>query len=287
MVQQVPHLPPAEPSRRVAEAAEILFAAAPATRGSRVWEEAHGRWCLLPLVLGSPDLGREAQLDEVLCRAEGWLDEAGMSFADVVRTWFVVDGLLDWYADFNRVRTRFFTERGVFTHLVPASTAIGGALRGGSAVAARVLAVRPRRPSLRARRVASPLQGEALDYASAFSRAVELSWPGARRLYVSGTASIDGEGRSLHAGRVDAQITTTLDVVEALLARAGMGWSAVLEATAYLRDASHVGHLHQLRSRGLRAPLAVARAEICRDELRFELELSAGEGPSPMPGGLP
>jgi len=49
-----------------------------------------------------------------------------MDFSHVARTWLYLDNLLDWYDDFNVVRTSFFRKHDVFRGLVPASTGIGG-----------------------------------------------------------------------------------------------------------------------------------------------------------------
>ena len=38
---------------------------------------------------------------------------AGMSFGNVMRTWFYLDRILEWYHEFNHVRTAFFRERKV------------------------------------------------------------------------------------------------------------------------------------------------------------------------------
>ena len=50
------------------------------------------------------------------------MDEAlqanGFKFIDTVRTWIYLDDLLEWYDDFNAVRTRYFNETGIFEQMV-------------------------------------------------------------------------------------------------------------------------------------------------------------------------
>jgi enamine deaminase RidA (YjgF/YER057c/UK114 family) len=211
---------------------------------------------------------------------EAALSAHGFHFTDTVRTWFYLDRLLEWYDAFNAVRTAFFAERGVLAKLIPASTGIGAANSFRSALTCNVLAVQPRTAAVRLETVSSPLQISALSYRSSFSRAVELSFPSYRQLLVSGTASIDSEGRTAHAGDLAGQIALTMQVVEKLLRSRGMDWTDVTRGSAYFAD---------LRQRALfeaygaeRAlppmPLALAQAAICRRELLFEIELDAARG---------
>lgn len=200
-----------------------------------------------------------------------------MDFSHVARTWLFLDDILAWYDDFNRVRTAFFKERGVFDHLVPASTGIGGANPAGAAMVAGVYAVRAQHPDVTVQAVPSPLQCPAPDYGSSFSRAVEVATPDLTRLLISGTASIAPGGETQHHGKVLAQTQLTCEVVEAILQSRGMGWEDVTRATAYVRFAQNAGVLEEYRQRaGMPAlPVVVAHNVICRDDLLFELELDA------------
>ena len=42
--------------------------------------------------------------------------------------------ILDWYGDFNRTRDAFFSSRGIFDGLVPASTGMAGSNPQGTAL---------------------------------------------------------------------------------------------------------------------------------------------------------
>jgi hypothetical protein len=76
------------------------------------------------------------------------------------------------------------------------------------------------------------------------------------------------------------QIERTLDVVEALLSSRGLGWHNTLRAIAYFCDPGKGGLLREICvRRGMPdLPVALAAADICRPELRFELELDAAGG---------
>lgn len=210
-------------------------------------------------------------------RMEQALALAGMDFSHVARTWLFLDDILSWYDDFNPVRTDFFTERGVFDRMVPASTGIGGSNPAGAAMVAGVYAVKATGPGVSTQAVPSPLQCPALDYGSSFSRAVEVAMPDLRRLLISGTASIEPGGETVHLDDVVGQTALTCEVVEAILKSRGMGWEDVTRATAYVRHAKDAGvfEAHRVVSGMPPLPVVVAHNVICRGNLLFELEVDA------------
>jgi enamine deaminase RidA (YjgF/YER057c/UK114 family) len=77
---------------------------------------------------------------------------------------------------------------------------------------------------------------EAYAYGSAFSRGMRIDLNGLVILLISGTASIDDEGRTVHVGDLRAQTRRTFDNITALLASEGATWHDVVRTTCYLRD---------------------------------------------------
>ncbi|MCX6879997.1 MAG: RidA family protein [Verrucomicrobia bacterium] len=219
------------------------------------------------------------QTRQVMLDIKGGLQAAGMGFRDVMRTWYYLDGILSWYDDFNRARTAFFKEHDVFSRLMPASTGIGIANASGKLVLAKVHAARPKNEGFAVRVAESPLQGSAYAYGSAFSRAVELTLPRGRLLHVSGTASIAPSGETEYLDDVAAQIRRTLDVVAGILQHAGMDGPDAVRGIAYFRHAKDLGLWEAVRQAFNLPPQAVivVRADICRDDLLFELELEAAK----------
>lgn len=242
------------------------------------YEDAAARWCILGDLVGADiALPRDAQAAGVLEGMATALERAGMSFADVVRTWFFNDDILAWYDDFNRVRNAFFTERGVFGRLVPASTGIGARNPHGSALTAGVIAARPKAEGVTVQAVPSPLQCPALDYKSSFSRAAEITTPHHRWLIVSGTASIAPDGRTQYVGDVEAQVARTMEVVEAILQSRGMRWDDLVRGVTYVRNADDAPvFVRYCQARGIPLPPIVITANtVCRDDLLFEIEADA------------
>ena len=207
------------------------------------------------------------------------LAAVNMEFTNLIRTWFFLDGILDWYDEFNEARTPFLKEHGALDHMVPASTGVGMPNKFGAAGVAGALAVRPKGDSVRIAEVASPMQCSALDYRSSFSRAVEVQRTGHRELYISGTASIAPGGATVHLDDVYKQIGLSLDVVAALLASRGMGWGNCTRAIAYLKDKNNGPVFAEyLKEHGLEClPVMYMHADICRDDLLFEIELEAAD----------
>jgi enamine deaminase RidA (YjgF/YER057c/UK114 family) len=205
------------------------------------------------------------------------LEANGFSFSDTVRTWIYLDRLLEWYDDFNTVRTAFFNENGVFEKMVPASTGIGAANAQGSAIVMDVLAMQPLRDDLTIQSVASPLQNPALDYKSSFSRAVEMAYPTHRSLLISGTASIDSSGKTVHLDDPEKQIRLTLKVVYEILKSRDMDWNDLFRGIAYFKNMDWLPLYRSVAEElGIpRFPLAVSHADVCRADLLFEIEVDA------------
>jgi enamine deaminase RidA (YjgF/YER057c/UK114 family) len=252
----------------------------------RVYEDDDAVYCHLGGILpADPAAPRAAQARSFFENMEAVLALAGMEFHHLVRTWLYLAHLLEWYDEFNGVRTAFFRERGVFERMVPASTGIGATNPSGSALIGDAVAVRPKTGRVRIAPVASPLQGPAMAYHSSFSRAAEVARPGLRELYISGTASIDEHGRTAHVGDPVAQIAFTMRVVDAILAARGMTWDDTVQGIAYFKDMAHLAHFRAWCEEHGRTDLPVAclHADVCRDELLFEIEVLAADGNRGVP----
>jgi enamine deaminase RidA (YjgF/YER057c/UK114 family) len=118
------------------------------------------------------------------------------------------------------------------------------------------------------------MQCEALDYKSSFSRAILVTAPDHERMYVSGTASIAPDGRTVHLNDTAKQIELTMKVAEALIHNGGMSWNNTVRAIAYFKDGSEYGLLDDyFNAAGISLPHIKIEADICRDNLLFEIEL--------------
>jgi enamine deaminase RidA (YjgF/YER057c/UK114 family) len=207
--------------------------------------------------------------------AEDLLQQAGMEFRDVVRTWIHLRDIDRDYGDLNRARRAFFAARGIDP--VPASTGIGGALvPEAHDLCLAVYAVKAGRPPVRTV-MTSPTLNEAVQYGADFVRGMKIAEANKVALHVSGTASIDEHGRTAHAGDFDAQADRMLVNIAALLDGQGAGFGDVVSAITYLRhpaDAERLrGKLHDAGFEGF--PHALVVAPICRPDLLCETEALA------------
>ncbi|MFY9727712.1 MAG: Rid family hydrolase [Bryobacteraceae bacterium] len=124
---------------------------------------------------------------------------------------------------------------------------------------------------------------------SSFSRGLRIDLDNLVILLISGTASIDEQGRTVHIGDFDAQLRRTYYNITGLLAAEGATWKDVVRTTCYLRDierdyaAFNEGRTAFFREQGL-DPLPAStgiQAILCRPELLVEIEAIAMFVPKP------
>ncbi len=209
--------------------------------------------------------------------AEGLLQQAGMEFRDVVRTWIHLREMDRDYADLNRARRAFFEARGIDP--APASTGIGGGpVPDGHDLCLGVYALRNQGAHAPARTVmTAPTLNEAMLYGSDFARGMKIVEANKIALHVSGTASVDEAGRTAHPGDFEAQVDRMLVNVAALLEGQGATFGDVVSAVTYLKHPSDAGRLREkLHEAGFEGfPNALVVAPICRPDLLCEAEALA------------
>jgi enamine deaminase RidA (YjgF/YER057c/UK114 family) len=219
--------------------------------------------------------GAYEQTHAMFSVAEALLKQAGLGFRDVVRTWIHLREMDRDYADFNRARREFFEERGIDP--APASTGIGGGpAPEGHDLCLGFLAVQGRGPT-ESQMMTTPTLNEAPAYGSDFARGMRVEEVNKIALHVSGTASIDEAGRSVHREDFDAQVDRTLVNIASLLEGQGAGLGDVVSAITYLKRPEDADRLREkLDAAGFRGfPNALVLAPVCRPELLCEVEALA------------
>src|ERR1700756_4348141 len=126
---------------------------------------------------------------------------------------------------------------------------------------------------------------EAYDYAkpSSFSRGMRIDLAELTILLISGTASIDEHGNSVHIGDFRAQMRRTLHNITGLLAAEGATWHDVVRTTCYLRDIDRDYEAFNQERTAFYTELGVnplpastgVQAKLCRPELLVEIEAIA------------
>jgi enamine deaminase RidA (YjgF/YER057c/UK114 family) len=118
---------------------------------------------------------------------------------------------------------------------------------------------------------------------SSFSRGMRIDLNGLTILLISGTASIDESGKSVHIGDFRAQMRRTLANITGLLESEGCTWHDIVRTSCYLRDIDRDYEIFNeerttfFKEQGL-DPLPAStgiQAKLCRPELLVEIEAIA------------
>jgi enamine deaminase RidA (YjgF/YER057c/UK114 family) len=126
---------------------------------------------------------------------------------------------------------------------------------------------------------------EAYDYAkpSQFSRGTRIDFNGVALLLISGTASIDENGTSIHIGDFRAQLRRVFHNISGLLKSEGGTWHDIVRTNCYLRemerdyDAFNEVRSEFFRTQGITIPPASTAIQtvLCRPELLIEIDAIA------------
>jgi 2-iminobutanoate/2-iminopropanoate deaminase len=118
---------------------------------------------------------------------------------------------------------------------------------------------------------------------SSFSRGLRLKLGNVVALLISGTASVDEHGKTIHVGNFGAQCWRTYRNISTLLASEGATWHDVVKTTCYLRDIERdYDQFNRIRTSFFRwlqldpLPASVAvQTRLCRGDLLVEIEAVA------------
>jgi enamine deaminase RidA (YjgF/YER057c/UK114 family) len=142
------------------------------------------------------------------------------------------------------------------------------------------------RPPVRKQAIRAPeVLNEAYDYSrpSSFTRGMRVELPGATMLFLSGTASVDEQGRTVHPGDFQAQCLRTFRNLTQLLASENASWHDIIRTTCYLRDIERdydvFNEVRTLFFKGAGLdPLPAStgiQVRLCRSDLLVEIEAIA------------
>ncbi len=118
---------------------------------------------------------------------------------------------------------------------------------------------------------------------SSFSRALRIDLNGLAILLISGTASINDKGETVHIGDFRAQTRRTYQNITDLLEAAGATWKDIVRTTCYLRDIERdyaafneerTAFFEEQQLNPLPASTGI-QAILCRPDLLVEMEAIA------------
>ena len=226
-----------------------------------------------------PALNAPDQAAAMFNKADALLRAFDLRYTQVARTWIYVSRLLDWYDDLNKVRTDFFSRVGVINAegrgVLPASTGIQGHHPHGAECFMDLVAISSQGQKGRAfSQIRSSHQCEASDYGSSFSRGVELPVGDSRLLYISGTASINLAGETVHQDDDANQILEALTAAGMVMSHAGTSLEQVVTGVGFHKTAANFAAWQALEAQGTipTLPMVQVLADVCRHDLLFEVE---------------
>jgi len=253
----------------------------------RLWNEEDFQFLYIPAVTGISEdgtlpEGASQQAQRMFSNAGALLKAAGYSFGQVFRTWIYMARILDWYDNFNQVRTAFFEQEEIrrpgSKPLFPASTGIQAKSRDEECLM-DLLALNVRTPGKATLKpvLQTSQQGGAFSYGSAFSRAMVLEMEGRRTVYLSGTASIDAAGETVFPDDPKLQCEQTLRCAAAVLEEQGGSLEDICSATIFFKTREVFQTYEKIsRQPGFpRFPAISVIADVCRPDLLVEIEAVA------------
>lgn len=231
----------------------------------------------------SSNLAKEGVLDakvqtELVLKSFGdFLSRSNLRLqSNLVRTWIYVRDIDNHYSGMVQARREFFNAQGLGgASRFAASTGIEGK---GVGVGAIVTMDSLSFGNISEEQIVSMDALEhlphAMRYGVTFERGLKIRFGDRAHLMISGTASIDKDGGTMHECHIEKQAQRTVDNVEALLRAQGASLSGLAYALCYFRNPRDYEVVKELLSErlGANTPLIAVEAAVCRPEWLFEME---------------
>ncbi|NLV37864.1 MAG: hypothetical protein GXY66_01470 [Bacteroidales bacterium] len=196
----------------------------------------------------------------------------------LLRTWVYVQAVDINYEGMVRARREVFEQEGLNkdTHYVSSTGIEGRHYLPSNLVFMDAYAVqglkKEQQKFLYAPEHLSPTQV----YGVTFERGTVVEYGDRKHVIISGTASIDNQGRTLYPMDIQAQTQRMFENVEALLSEAGAGFGDLVHAIVYLRDIADYELVKSLVNNRLpNVPQVYVLAPVCRSQWLVEMECMA------------
>lgn len=195
---------------------------------------------------------------------------------DLLRTWFFVRDIDTNYNGLVEARRDLFEQWGLTasTHYVTSTGIAGEMQRHDELIAMDALLELGLDPAQVRFMTAESHLCPTHRYGVTFERGTRVAYGDRTHFYISGTASIDREGRIVHEGDLDGQVERTLENIEALMSNQGAHLSDLKQAVVYLRDASDGERARMLLASLLprSVPFVIVEGRVCRPGWLVEIE---------------
>jgi len=209
------------------------------------------------------------------------IHEYGFSHEDIYRFWNYMKNVNRNYSSFNKVRDKYFRKHKITDF--PAATGIEAALPRKQNISISLEVIKAKNDKyLTIKSLRSDFQCEPLIYGPKFSRAKLLNFKKDRvkKIYVSGTSSVDRKGNSILGEDYEKNIAYVMSCAEHLLKKAGMSIENIVMSRVYFKNTAVEKVFEKIyRNKNWDFPYNFLFANICRDNLTFEIECIAAKPP--------
>ena len=248
-----------------------------------IWKSNAADYIMLHSVRGNCTEDYYSQTKQMFENAYDILNKYGFSFNNVIRTWIYINEILLQYNEFNRARNEIFTKYGLLKTdreenpediFLPASTGIGCNNIFGCSAVTDFFAVKIK-DSSKVKIVVETGKGQksAYRYGSAFSRSIVLSCEGVNYIYLSGTASINDKGETVYQDDIEGQIEKTFSVIDGLIKTYNAELRNVCEGIVFIKNENYYEDFIKFTEKNqLTLPTFCVKADVCRDDLLFEMD---------------
>lgn len=282
-----------------------------------VLEQDNMRWAFLSGIM--PDEGITDTYDcaqNVFEKAQRLLQTNGFSFGQMARTWIYQDDIIGYAPDgkqhyqcMNDARAKFF-ENIRFKignpstdkwneKVPPASTGIDMSPKNGTPILLEGVAISTTDQTIMGYPLSNPFQTNAFQYnkavleegvaeksaAPAFSRGFDVDAPEGSTVFVSGTASVEGQ-KVIHIGDIAKQTELSILNMLRVLNEKGLTAKDIFTLRAYVAKPTHYSdkdfqNALEIATSIVRrmfpaTPCLFVQANVCRPDWLFEIESMAG-----------
>ena len=198
--------------------------------------------------------------------------------AHCLRTWLFVQNVDRQYKGMVQARKELFTAAGLTpqTHFIASTGIEGRSIHPEVIVMLDAYAIQEiKHEQIRYLQASSNLN-PTHEYGVTFERGTCIRYGDRQHIFISGTASIDNQGKIVHPLQLEKQTERTMENIQALLTEADAGWSDVMYLVVYLRDiADYENTRIYFETNYPQIPCTILFAPVCRPGWLIEVECMA------------
>jgi enamine deaminase RidA (YjgF/YER057c/UK114 family) len=230
--------------------------------------------------LSAQDSGKSLSVGEQTRRVfagliSGLCAAGGDLYNNCVRTWVFVRDIDIFYQGMVNERRALFFEQGLNgnTHFIASTGIEGTGTYLNDMVSMDAYSILGLQPEQISYLNDFGMLCSANKYNVTFERGTRVSYADRAHYFISGTASVDKQGNTLHLGNILKQLDRTLENMRSLLKAGKASLSDMMYLIVYLRDLSDFDCVKKrLRERFPLVPTIFVQAAVCRPEWLIEIE---------------